>query len=71
MKDKVNVKKYVTWIANHKDPSNIGGCKSCPSNDSLKLEFGTGWTIVYQVVKYKVCFLGFYRDLHNHLNGKN
>ena len=48
--DKKNIKDYTLKMANHPDPSNIGGCESCPSGDSLKIVFNTGWAIVYQVL---------------------
>lgn len=63
MTDRMNIKKYTILIANHKDPGNIGGCESCPSNDSLKLVFNTGWAIVYQILGSTIRFLGFYREI--------
>lgn len=61
--DKQNIKECTLKITNHPDPSNIGGCESCPSGDSLKLTFSIGWVIVYQVLGSKVHFLEFYRDV--------
>ena len=59
--DKINVREYTIKIANHPDPSNIGGCASCPSGDSKKVEFNTGWVIIYQVKGSEIHFLGFYK----------
>lgn len=61
--DKQNIKECTLKIANHPDPSNISGCESCTSGDSLKLTFNTGWVIVYQVLDSEVHFLEFYRDI--------
>ena len=61
--DKKNIKDYTLKMANHPDPSNIGGCESCPSGDSLKIVFNTGWAIVYQVLESEIHFLEFYRHI--------
>lgn len=58
----MHIKDYTVKIANHPNPSNIGGCESCPSNDSKKLAFNTGWVILYQVRGSEIHFLWFYRN---------
>ena len=61
--DKMNVKEHTIKIANQDDPNNIGGCASCPSGDSKKATFNTGWVIVYQMEGSEIRFLNFYRQL--------
>ncbi len=63
--DQINVKKYTVMIANHPDPGNIGGCEYCPSGDSYKVEFNTGWAIIYQVTGSEIHFLNFYKPIPN------
>ena len=59
--DKIHVKQHTIDIANHPDPNNIGGCVSCPSGDSTKLAFSTGWAIVYEMKGLEIHFLNFYK----------
>ena len=61
--DKINIKEYTIKIANHSDPNNIGGCESCPSGDSNKLKFNTGWIIIYQIKGSEIYFLNFYKHV--------
>ena len=60
--DKRNIREYVTKIANHPEPDNIGGCASCSDGVSTKLKFTTGWVIIYQKRVSEIYFLGFYKE---------
>lgn len=61
--DKQHIKDCTILIANHPDPQNIGGCEHCPSGDSVKIEFNTGWIIIYQMMGSEIHFLKFYKHV--------
>ena len=61
--DQRNIQKYSRLIANHSDPKNIGGCVHCSTGDSVKLQFNTGWAIIYQITGSELIFLNFYKPL--------
>jgi len=59
--DKDLIFDYTVKIANHPDPNNIGGSATCPGEEFKKLEFVTGWIIIYEVKGDTIEFVNFYR----------
>ena len=47
-------------IANHPDPNSIGGTATCPGGHYQKIQFNTGWVIIYEFNKPKISFIAFY-----------
>jgi len=61
----MDIKRYTILIANHTDPNHIDGCEYCPSGNSVKLRFNTGWIIIYRLIGSKIRFINFYKHTLN------
>ncbi len=58
--DKDTIFHYTVQIANHPSPNNIGGCATCPDEIFKKLQFVTGWVILYEVKGKLIEYVDFY-----------
>ena len=49
-------------IANHQNPSIIGGTVACPEGHYRKIKFNTGLVFIYEFVEPDIIFIKFYMD---------
>ena len=58
--EKETILLHTINIANHADPNSIGGTATCPGGHYQKIQFNTGWVIIYEFNRLKISFIAFY-----------